>query len=68
MGRVLGATLALQASAYPVACAGGGVIALQRSSPSRTQIEEVQVVLLNRGDVDRLAELSKLCMNYIYYS
>lgn len=36
--------------------------------PSRYQIEEVRLALVSRKDADKLADLIKMCMNYIAYS
>lgn len=36
--------------------------------PSRTQIEEVRVALLNRDDADEFVDLLNMCKNYIAYS
>lgn len=36
--------------------------------PSRTQIEEVRILLQHRGDADGVADLITMCSRYIAYS
>lgn len=36
--------------------------------PSRSQIEEVRFVLINRKDAAKLVEVIEMCRNYISYS